>query len=69
MANKKTRVGVVLPKRLNVRKTPGGNVVGLLKSGDAVDVISDKDGWLKIRYENFLAWVNGEFVAVEVRSE
>ena len=69
MANKKTRVGVVLPNRLNVRETPGGKVIGFLNSGDSVDVISNKDGWLKIRHENFLAWVNGEFVAVEVRSE
>lgn len=60
--NSKTKVGVVLPNRLNVREKPEGKAIGLLKSGSVVEIVSQKGEWLKIRYNNSTAWVVGEYI-------
>ena len=65
----KTKVGVVLPSLLNVRDKPNGKIVGLLKAKSAVEVLSEKNGWLKIRYFNANAWVDGTFIGIKEEVE
>lgn len=60
--NSKTKIGVVLPPRLNVREKPDGKIVGLLKAGAVVEIASQKNGWLKIYYNNSTAWVLGDYI-------
>lgn len=67
--NNKTKVGVVLPNLLNVREKPNGKIVGLLKSKTIVEILSDKNGWLKIKHFGAHAWVNGSFVEIKEDAE
>lgn len=67
--NNKTRVGVVLPTRLNVREKPNGRIVGLIKQNAEVEVLSERNGWLKIRYLCAYAFVSAQFVDVKEEAE
>ncbi len=53
----------VIPNRLNVRAFPdkSSEIVYVLKKGDKVEVVNDKEGWYKIRYKNITGWVKKEY--------
>lgn len=50
---------------LNVRATPGtdGEIIGSLKTGDAVRRIGIGDEWMRIDYNGRTAYVHGEYVS------
>ena len=53
----------VIPNRLNVRAFPdkSSEIVYVLKKGDKVEVVNDKEGWYKIRYKNITGWIKKEY--------
>ena len=53
---KKFKFGTVINGSLNVRRTPGGEVVNFLKNGENVTIESEEGDWLKISvpYEGFI---------------
>ena len=53
---KKFKFGTVINGSLNVRRTPGGEVVNVLKNGENVTIESEDGDWLKISvpYEGFV---------------
>ena len=59
------RKGTVQAEKLRVRSKPGTRfeVVGQLKKGDAVKVVEEKEGWLKIvAPETIEGWVSNKFI-------
>jgi hypothetical protein len=50
---------VVKANRLNIRKSPKGEVEGILKEKTPTKVLSSKDGWSKVQIEG---WVAEEFL-------
>lgn len=52
---------------LNVRKGPGaGNErLGLLKDGELVTILGEKNGWYQIKFEGRKAWISGKYVDVQ----
>ena len=61
---KKFKFGTVINGSLNVRRTPGGEVVNVIKNGENVTIESEEDDWFKISvpYEGF---VMKQFVEVK----
>ena len=53
----------VIPNRLNMRALPDKNsdIVYVLKKGDRLEVVGNKEGWYKVRYKNITGWVKKEF--------
>lgn len=45
---KKFKFGKVINGSLNVRKTPGGEIIHVLKDGENVTIESEEDDWYKI---------------------
>ena len=62
---KKSRKGVVQVKTLlNVRKKPSTDtkVVGQLKNGKKIKIISEEQGWYQIKTSKFSGWVSAKYV-------
>ena len=53
---KKFKFGTVINGSLNVRRTPGGEVVNVIKNGENVTIESEEGDWFKISvpYEGFV---------------
>lgn len=51
---------------LRVRKDPDldGEVVGLLANGEAVEAVSESDGWVEVKYDGDTAYVSADYVDV-----
>ena len=51
---------------LRVRKDPelDGEVVGLLANGEAVEAVSESDGWVEVKYDGNTAYVSADYVDV-----
>lgn len=47
---------------LNVRSAPGGAVVGMLVSGDEVQVLSDEGAWVTIPYGSSEGYVSKQYI-------
>ena len=60
---KKFKFGTVINGSLNVRRTPGGEVVNVLKNGENVTIESEDGDWLKISVP-FEGFVMKQFVEV-----
>ncbi len=60
-------IGEVTASSLNVRSGPStsNSIIGGLKRGAKVDIISSEDGWYKIAYRNTTGWVSGDYVAIK----
>ena len=60
-------IGEVTANSLNVRSGPStsNSIIGGLKRGAKVDIISSEDGWYKIAYRNTTGWVSGDYVAIK----
>lgn len=59
------RKGIVTGSKLRMRAKPGTKfeVVGQLLKGDAVKVVEEKDGWLKlVAPDNVTGWISNKFV-------
>jgi|GEM_PF-3541824 len=54
----KTATGVCL----NLRKTPGGAVIGLIPNGTEVEILEDKGEWLLIKSGKTQAYVVSKFI-------
>lgn len=53
--------GRVINGALNVRTAPektDGNIIGVLKNDTSVDILEEKDGWLRIKE----GWIMAQFV-------
>ncbi len=60
---KKFKFGTVINGSLNVRRTPGGEVVNVLKNGENVTIESEDGDWLKISIP-FEGFVMKQFIEV-----
>jgi len=58
------KYGTVIPEKLNLRSQPSVNSkrVYILKKGDRVEILQEKDGWIKVRFKDLTGWVKKEFV-------
>ncbi|MGG0716359.1 SH3 domain-containing protein [Robertmurraya massiliosenegalensis] len=63
-------VGTIHASSLNVRSTPStqGKVLGSLKQGEKITVLSQQNGWLEITYKNQKAWISNDYVKLESTS-
>lgn len=50
---------------LNVRRTPGGEVIGMLERGEEVAVLGDEGTWLTIEYGDGIGYVSKMYIAYE----
>ena len=48
---------------LNVRRTPGGTVIGTVARGESVRVIGEEGEWLAIEHEGDVGYVSRRFVS------
>ena len=65
ISKKKSKKGIVAVKTLlNVRKKPSkeGKVVGQLKNGKKIKIISEDSGWYQIKTSKFSGWVSAKYV-------
>lgn len=64
---RKTRVGVVMTKTLNMRESPSiqANIVGKLYANNEVTIISENGDWLEITYGQQTGWINKQYVYIE----
>lgn len=59
-------VGKVIAKyKLNVRRSPGGQIVGGLEPGALVMIMAREGEWYKIRYNGSFAYVHDSLVSIE----
>lgn len=56
---------VTSSSRLNVRKAPSttGAVLGTLKSGQEITVLSISNGWAKVEYNNSVGYVSAKYIS------
>ena len=47
---------------LNFRDAPGGNKVGLVPQGTAVDALDRQGDWFQVDYRGALGWLHGDYV-------
>ena len=47
---------------LNFRDAPGGEKIGLLPPGTAVDALGSRDGWFNVEHKGASGWVHGDYV-------
>lgn len=59
-----TVTGTVTAGPLNVRATPGGEIVGTVKEGDVVTIIATVDGWYQISIGDLSGYVSAAYVTV-----
>jgi zinc D-Ala-D-Ala carboxypeptidase len=65
ISKKKSKKGIVAVKTLlNVRKQPSkeAKVVGQLKNGKKIKIISEDSGWFQIKTSKFSGWVSSKYV-------
>ncbi len=58
---------IVIASSLNVRNSPSptGKVIGELKKGEEVVVLSFENGWAKVRYKSVYAWVSSKYLKIK----
>ncbi|WP_088810032.1 MULTISPECIES: N-acetylmuramoyl-L-alanine amidase [Listeria] len=51
---------------LNVRSKPStdSTVLGILNTGDQINVVSEQNGWAQIQYKGQNAWVNASYITI-----
>lgn len=59
----KTTSYYVTAGALNIRKTPGGKILGVLKHGDRVQVISISGGWAKLKSGSKQVYVSSKYIS------
>lgn len=61
-----SKVGEVTAYSLNIRSGPttSTSVIGGLKKGDKVDILSSKNGWYNIKYGSKTGWVSGDYISI-----
>lgn len=49
---------------LNIRNRPStrGEIIGVLRNGDIVNITESEDGWYRIRYGNIAGYVNSRYI-------
>ncbi len=70
-SKKKSKKGIVEVKTLlNVRKKPttDAKVVGQLKNGKKIKIISEEKGWYQIKTSKFSGWVSDKYVKLKKSS-
>lgn len=57
--------GIVMASVLNVRNGPWGEIIGQLKEGSKIDIISKEGSWYKILYNGKEAFVHSGYIATD----
>ncbi|MFC0270122.1 SH3 domain-containing protein [Metabacillus herbersteinensis] len=62
------KTGKVNATSLNVRKTPStqGSVLGSLKNGASVSIVTQQGKWIEIHFKNLKGWVHSDYLKIEV---
>ncbi|MBA4538427.1 SH3 domain-containing protein [Bacillus aquiflavi] len=65
------KVGIVTVQDLNVRNEPSlqGNIVGKLKKGTEITILSRKNDWIEITYGQASAWVSSKHIKLETKAQ
>ena len=60
-------IGEVTAHSLNIRSGPSTsyNIIGGLKKGDNVNILSSKNGWYNIKFGSKTGWVSGDYISVK----
>ena len=60
-------IGIVTASSLNVRSGPStsDSIIGGLKKGEEVQLISSSNGWYQIKYSNKDAWVSEKYISIK----
>lgn len=48
---------------LTLRDSPYGAKIGKLPKGSTVNVLAERDGWMRVRYGNMLGWASGQYLS------
>jgi len=61
-----SKTGKITATVLNVRSNPTlqGSVVGKLKRGDSIVIVSEREDWVEIRFKQANAWIHSDFVSL-----
>ncbi|WP_455540165.1 SH3 domain-containing protein [Terrisporobacter sp.] len=64
------KIGEVSVYSLNVRSGPSTSyrVIGSLKKGNEITIISSQDGWYKIKYKSTTGWISRDYVQIKSSS-
>lgn len=54
---------------LNIRRTPGGGVIGMLEAGEEVTVLGDEGAWLAIAYGSGIGYASKAYIVYEKAEE
>lgn len=67
----KQKEGSITANSLNVRATPSkdSHVVGKLVKGAKVSILSEKNGWVEINFNNQSAWISSDYVTFDRKNE
>lgn len=57
--------GVVMAAVLNVRSGPWGGIIGKMKAGSKIEIVSKEGSWYKIRFNGAEAYVHCGYIATE----
>lgn len=62
--NHERKTGVVQAAILNIRSKPStkSSVIGKLSKNVKIDIVEEKDGWLKIRYKQITGWAMSQYI-------
>lgn len=62
-----TKTGTVTATTLNVRKSPStsAQILGKLKNGAKVTIVSTSNGWYKIKYGSGYGYVSAQYVSIK----
>ncbi|MEB3025930.1 SH3 domain-containing protein, partial [Parvimonas sp. M13] len=58
----KTTPYYVTASKLNIRKSPGGDVIGQLNHGDRVQVLGISSGWAKLKSGSNTVYVSAKYL-------
>ncbi|MDE2821675.1 MAG: SH3 domain-containing protein [Chloroflexota bacterium] len=53
---------VTLRNILNLRRTPGGEIIGMLPAGDTLTALNRTPGWIEVDYHGQRGWVSADYV-------
>ena len=56
------RVGIVTASKLNLRQKPGGKIISSLKLNTEVEILSEFEGWLKVKLDNQIGYVSSDYI-------
>ena len=63
--------GIIDTETIRLRKeaSTDSTIIELISRGEEVEIISEQDGWYKVKYKNFTGYLSKEYVKVEEQIE